>query len=277
MSKIYFVIMNNLFDTDKEVEVRYDLKGSLYKRESISKDRQVARKDLNFLKDGVQIDLEESQYEQLCRQVSADSKFLAENSLIDYSMLLGVCSRGNHTTHQDENQVGMGNFDSFGVPNTIPINHEFHRSDKRIQEEFEELRKNNRLVYLSRDRQQIYYIEIIDFLTSYKWIKKKIEYYFKTTCISKEVSCVPPDRYSTRFIEFITKQVKKTVDQNRNIQLSTLKVKEEDNNNNNGSHQQDTLMINNPVDIRRQSEDNQMMNPFERMQSIPEEKSRIEN
>jgi 1-phosphatidylinositol-4-phosphate 5-kinase len=31
-TEIYFVIMNNLFETDREIDIRYDLKGSLYKR-----------------------------------------------------------------------------------------------------------------------------------------------------------------------------------------------------------------------------------------------------
>lgn len=31
---IYFVIMSNIFSTSKEIHVRYDLKGSLYKRET---------------------------------------------------------------------------------------------------------------------------------------------------------------------------------------------------------------------------------------------------
>lgn len=35
-TEIYFVIMNNLFETDREIDVRYDLKGSLYKRDTQS-------------------------------------------------------------------------------------------------------------------------------------------------------------------------------------------------------------------------------------------------
>lgn len=34
-AKFYFIIMNNLFDTQKEIDIRYDLKGSLYKRETM--------------------------------------------------------------------------------------------------------------------------------------------------------------------------------------------------------------------------------------------------
>lgn len=31
---IYFVIMSNVFNTSKEIHERFDLKGSLYKRET---------------------------------------------------------------------------------------------------------------------------------------------------------------------------------------------------------------------------------------------------
>lgn len=38
---IYFVIMNNVFETKKEIHVRYDLKGSSYKRETHSKVKNI--------------------------------------------------------------------------------------------------------------------------------------------------------------------------------------------------------------------------------------------
>ncbi len=85
--------MSNLFDTDKEIDIRYDLKGSLYKRETISNDRKVARKDKNFLQDQFKLELSEPQFSELSNQIEADSKFFAENDLIDYSLLLGVYKR----------------------------------------------------------------------------------------------------------------------------------------------------------------------------------------
>ncbi len=50
--KIYFVIMSNVFQTKLEINYRYDLKGSLYKRTTPEDcDFSVARKDLDFLKE----------------------------------------------------------------------------------------------------------------------------------------------------------------------------------------------------------------------------------
>lgn len=51
--KIYFVIMKNAFDTDLKIDVRYDLKGSLFKRETRGNNDSIAKKDLNFLEDKV--------------------------------------------------------------------------------------------------------------------------------------------------------------------------------------------------------------------------------
>ena len=34
---IYFVVMENIFNTDKQIHQTYDLKGSLYKRETTEK------------------------------------------------------------------------------------------------------------------------------------------------------------------------------------------------------------------------------------------------
>ncbi len=50
--KIYFCIMNNVFCTDKKIDVRYDLKGSTQGRRTILKegdDPTIALKDLDFM------------------------------------------------------------------------------------------------------------------------------------------------------------------------------------------------------------------------------------
>ena len=53
--KIYFCIMNNIFQTTKKIDLRYDLKGSTYGRQTIKDksgimvDRTVSLKDLDFL------------------------------------------------------------------------------------------------------------------------------------------------------------------------------------------------------------------------------------
>lgn len=44
--KIYFIIMSNVFNTQHEIHIRYDIKGSLYNRTTPpTSDQTVARKD----------------------------------------------------------------------------------------------------------------------------------------------------------------------------------------------------------------------------------------
>ena len=53
--KIYFCVMNNVFQTTKKIDLRYDLKGSTFGRttikgkNSIAADRTIALKDCDFL------------------------------------------------------------------------------------------------------------------------------------------------------------------------------------------------------------------------------------
>lgn len=58
--RIYFIIMKNAFDSTVSIDVRYDLKGSLHKRETNGNNDSIARKDLNFLDDKVKIQLQSS-------------------------------------------------------------------------------------------------------------------------------------------------------------------------------------------------------------------------
>ena len=58
-NKIYFCIMNNVFNTPNKINVRYDLKGSSIGRETpsdkIGKDPTIALKDNDFRRSGLKI------------------------------------------------------------------------------------------------------------------------------------------------------------------------------------------------------------------------------
>lgn len=56
----------------------------------VIKDRLVARKDLNYIKDQMKLGLSDPQYTELILQLEADCNFFKQNKLIDYSLLLGV-------------------------------------------------------------------------------------------------------------------------------------------------------------------------------------------
>lgn len=52
---IYFIIMNNAFNTSLNIDLWYDIKGSLYNWETWGNNWSIAKKDLNFLEDKVSL------------------------------------------------------------------------------------------------------------------------------------------------------------------------------------------------------------------------------
>ena len=87
--------MNNVFHTNKAIQVRYDLKGSTQGRTTKPSktgeiDPTTALKDLDVLENDVFFVLSPEMKTQLMIQIKADCDFFQENSIIDYSLLIGV-------------------------------------------------------------------------------------------------------------------------------------------------------------------------------------------
>ncbi|XP_042429823.1 phosphatidylinositol 4-phosphate 5-kinase 1-like [Zingiber officinale] len=87
--KVRFVVMGNMFRTELRIHRRYDLKGSsigrctgMHKTNGITTLKDL---DLSYV-----FHLEKSWRESLFRQISLDCKFLESQSIIDYSLLLGL-------------------------------------------------------------------------------------------------------------------------------------------------------------------------------------------
>ncbi|KAK8967217.1 Phosphatidylinositol 4-phosphate 5-kinase 1 [Platanthera guangdongensis] len=87
--KIRFVVMGNMFCTELRIHRRYDLKGSTHGRstnsDKINESTTLKDLDLSYV-----FHLEKSWRESLFRQISLDCTFLESQSIIDYSMLLGL-------------------------------------------------------------------------------------------------------------------------------------------------------------------------------------------
>ena len=78
--RIYFVIMANVFSTTRDIDVRYDLKGSTFgriTRKDLNKEinPKEALKDLDWLRDGPPIKLREEQRKLILQQLWEDTKF----------------------------------------------------------------------------------------------------------------------------------------------------------------------------------------------------------
>jgi 1-phosphatidylinositol-4-phosphate 5-kinase len=96
-TKIYFIVMLNVFATSKHIHIRYDLKGSRIGRRVLTgkRDKEIMAKGDLSLKD---LDLEkrkEKMYvgdkrEILLNQIRQDADFLCKIGVNDYSLLLGI-------------------------------------------------------------------------------------------------------------------------------------------------------------------------------------------
>ncbi|VVA97055.1 unnamed protein product [Arabis nemorensis] len=90
--KFRFVVMGNMFFTDLRIHRRFDLKGSSLGRSAnkVEIDENTILKDLDL---NYYFYLEPSWREGLLRQLEIDSKFLEDQNIMDYSLLLGVHHR----------------------------------------------------------------------------------------------------------------------------------------------------------------------------------------
>jgi hypothetical protein len=178
---LYLVIMDNIFVTDKTIQRRFDLKGSTYNRtvglEKLADtySKKIALKDLDFMKLGVQVKIDKPTRDRVLEQIDQDCRFLVRSCIIDYSLLIGI-----HTLADNESPA-----------------------KKVLPDE-----SNSYFVSIpSEDGRSIYYFGIIDILTSFSTCKKKSEFCIKRLFLGSGISCVPPQPYSTRFIEFMTASV----------------------------------------------------------------------
>eukprot|EP00620_Florenciella_sp_RCC1587_P016204 CAMPEP_0182566816 /NCGR_PEP_ID=MMETSP1324-20130603/8176_1 /TAXON_ID=236786 /ORGANISM="Florenciella sp., Strain RCC1587" /LENGTH=586 /DNA_ID=CAMNT_0024780687 /DNA_START=8 /DNA_END=1768 /DNA_ORIENTATION=+ len=90
--QVYFMVLGSVFDTKMLLHTMYDLKGSSQGR-LISEEDKLAgkvRKDLNLTADGIKFHLGPKNRDLFLQQVAADTHFCQSNSIMDYSMLVGV-------------------------------------------------------------------------------------------------------------------------------------------------------------------------------------------
>ena len=174
---------------------RYDLKGSTYGRSATAEEIQEGGvlKDLDFRVPfilGAQ--KRTAFYNQLKSDCTVNSlsllflfhflnlfllQFLEENSIMDYSLLVGIEQR-----QLSVNQIQL-----------LQSNSQF----KEDEGGFRGTGDNNCKLNI------VYYVGIIDILQHYN-IRKKVEHALKSiTESSTEISCVDPITYSTRFQNFI--------------------------------------------------------------------------
>ncbi|XP_010777046.1 phosphatidylinositol 4-phosphate 5-kinase type-1 gamma [Notothenia coriiceps] len=103
---IRLVVMNNVLPRVVRMHLKYDLKGSTYKRRASKKEREKARptfKDLDFMQNLLEgLMLDQDTYNALVKTLQRDCLVLESFKIMDYSLLLGV-----HNMDQAERERQM--------------------------------------------------------------------------------------------------------------------------------------------------------------------------
>uniref|UniRef100_A0A671YYE7 Phosphatidylinositol 4-phosphate 5-kinase type-1 gamma-like n=1 Tax=Sparus aurata TaxID=8175 RepID=A0A671YYE7_SPAAU len=91
---IRLVVMNNILPRSVRMHLKFDLKGSTYKRRASKKEREKSKptfKDLDFLSDVPEgLTMDQDTYSALVKTLQRDCLVLESFKIMDYSLLLGV-------------------------------------------------------------------------------------------------------------------------------------------------------------------------------------------
>ncbi|XP_073332616.1 phosphatidylinositol 4-phosphate 5-kinase type-1 gamma [Pagrus major] len=212
---IRVVVMNNVLPRVVRMHLKYDLKGSTYKRRASKKEREKARptfKDLDFmqdLQDGLMLD--QDTYNALVKTLQRDCLVLESFKIMDYSLLLGV-----HNMDQAERERQMEGSQG-GSDEKRPVAQQkalYSTAMESIQGgaacggtiDTDDTMGGIPAVNGKGER-LLLYIGIIDILQSYRLIKK-LEHTWKALVHDGDtVSVHRPGFYADRFFKFMSSTV----------------------------------------------------------------------
>ena len=223
-TKIYFIVMANVFATTNHIDLRFDLKGSKIGRRVLtgtSKDAKIfstgdmALKDLDFDKMNEKVYVGEKK-DIILEQLRKDIEFLYSINSNDYSLLLGIHYRKNYVPLEKKKEDSLLSSKTY---ETNSLNLSATANTERINE-YNRLYDSYDSGISSVDNKKIYYLGIIDILTEYN-IAKQFEHSFKRIrYCSNDMSCVPPEYYKQRFFNYMntifTKEENKSTEENIN-------------------------------------------------------------
>ncbi|GAA0144932.1 kinase [Lithospermum erythrorhizon] len=236
--KTRFIVMGNLFCSEYRIHRRFDLKGSSHGRTTDKPEGEIDETttlkdlDLNYV-----FRIQRNWYLELIKQIDRDCEFLESERIMDYSLLVGLHFRDEHTG----DKIGLspfllrtGNKDSFQTE-------KFMRGCRFLEAELQDMdrvlagrkprirlganmparaervaRRSDFDQYAPgmfgnlpppRSSSEVYevvlYFGIIDILQDYD-ISKKLEHAYKSLQADPtSISAVDPKLYSKRFRDFI--------------------------------------------------------------------------
>ncbi|XP_024123873.1 phosphatidylinositol 4-phosphate 5-kinase type-1 alpha isoform X1 [Oryzias melastigma] len=225
---IRIVVMNNLLPRIVPMHLKYDLKGSTYKRRASPKEREKAvptYKDLDFIQDMPDgLLLEADNYNALCKTIQRDCLLLQSFKIMDYSLLMGIHNMEQASRERDRGGGPLGdNVVSEGAVTPDQRRPQAQRSlyctaMESIQGEARgkgamdsEDHMGGIPARSSKGERLLIYIGIIDILQSYRFIKK-LEHSWKALVHDGDtVSVHRPGFYAERFQQFMCNTVFKKI------------------------------------------------------------------
>lgn len=187
--RVYFVVMRNFLP--EKMWLTFDLKGAtanrraltenvLYKTEGLASSGTL--RDWEWLDIAMSADVSNEDRIALSDMIASDCLFLAEQNLLDYSLLMGI-HRLPAGLSSEEQQEYISKMEAHGA-------------------------------YVSLDRQKVYFFGIIDALETYnlRWKIQhcvlKVAYHLVfQPAASDGISAMPPREYAERFEAFIRREV----------------------------------------------------------------------
>ncbi|ORZ13266.1 hypothetical protein BCR42DRAFT_73671 [Absidia repens] len=228
--KIHFVVMGNVFPSNKNVHEIYDLKGSTFGRftpeAEVDRNPDAVMKDLNWVKLGRHLELGPEKRRLLVSQLEKDIDALIKLNIMDYSLLIGIHGikrKNDERFHQRLQLVETHHLDLEHIPSkqqkfkaikytALPLVADSQLSTTPSQERrcifyadnggFQSSNMND------EDTDLLYYIGVIDILTPYSLVKKTEHIWKSITQDKNTISSVPPKLYGQRFLDYMKKAIR---------------------------------------------------------------------
>jgi len=220
---IRLIVMNNLLPSSIKMHLKFDLKGSTYKRKASKHEKEKKSptfKDLDYLEllpEGLL--LEPDTYSALCTTMTRDCRVLESFKIMDYSLLVGVHNIDQASKEREEALADESSLpESDQEPKSRGVNNE--KSRERLvahSTAMESIQATSDPVDMVHDtppggiparnhkgERLFLFVGIIDILQSYRLIKK-LEHTFKAMIHDGDtVSVHRPGFYAERFLKFMT-------------------------------------------------------------------------
>ncbi|KAK8930704.1 Phosphatidylinositol 4-phosphate 5-kinase 2 [Platanthera zijinensis] len=200
--KVRFIVTGNVFCSESRIHRRFDLKGSSYGRtirkteEKVDETTTLKDLDLNLV-----FHLQKPWFKKLIWQIERDCEFLEAESIMDYSLLVGLHFIDNKIAGMDDSLSETAKFmdDSreqlTRLGATLPARAEYVYDGRGLTTQ-----PRSGEIY-----KVVLYFGIIDILQDYDIIKKLEHAYKSLQADSTSISAVDPKLYSSRFRDFIGK------------------------------------------------------------------------